>query len=337
MHKWKILSVLTAFCLLGAPVKAESVAEFYKGNTIRLVLPTAPGGSTSLFGLTMSEFLPRFIPGKPRVVAEYRVGAGGVVAANYVYNAAPKDGSVITMLIAGLLTEDTQPGAVQFDAARFSYIGRAADLPRALIAWHTSGLETIEDARETEVVLGASGRGATAYIHPALINEIFGTRFRIITGYRGAGTTYLALERGEIGATTVAWDGLLAGRGDWLRDGQVRVLVTIGSRKFAGYENVPKIVDLAKTEEDRALLEYATHTSDFGQVLAAPPGIPQDRLDALRKAFDEMVQDPEFLATAKDKKMVIDPMSGRELQSFVERMAKRPAEVAKRLRAVVSD
>lgn len=325
---------LAVACLAGAPAKADPVAEFYKGKTIRLVLPTAPGGSTSLFGLTMAEFLPRFIPGNPAVAAEYRVGAGGVVTSNYVYNAAPKDGTVISMLIAGLLAQDTQPDAVRFDASKFSYIGRAADLPRALIAWHAAGINSIDEARTKEAVVGASGRGALTYIHPALINETYGTKFKIINGYSGAGTTYLALERGEIDATTVAWDGLVAGRSDWLRDGQVKVLATIGSRQFTGYENVPKMVELAKTDADRAVLRYAAHAADFGQVLAAPPGIPADRLAALRKAFDAMMRDPAFLKMAAEKKMEIAPMSGQELQAFVEGMAKRSPEVSARLKAI---
>lgn len=331
-----------AFCAFAGvvahgPALADPVAEFYKGKSIRMVMPTSPGGSTSLFGLAMAEHLPRFIPGNPSVAAEYRVGAGGLVAANYVYNAAPRDGTVITMLISGLTSEDTQPAAVRFETQKFNFIGRASDLPRALIAWHTSGLTHIDDARKVEKTVGASGRGSNANIHPQLINLVYGTKFKMVLGYGGAGATYLALERGEIDATTVAWDGLVAGRGDWLRDGKVKVLLAIGSRKFAGFENVPNFVDLARTPEDRALLEYAAHSADFGQVLAAPPGVPAERVQALRRAFDAMMKDKDFLALAKARKMHLEPMTGEQLQAFVERQAKRPKEVAQRLRAVAAD
>ncbi|HEY8580243.1 MAG TPA: tripartite tricarboxylate transporter substrate-binding protein [Beijerinckiaceae bacterium] len=325
---------LAASIGLCAPALADPVADFYKGKSIRLVLPTAPGGSTSLYGLMISEHLPRHIPGAPSVAAEYRVGAGGVTAANYVYNAAPKDGTVLTMLIAGLLAQDTQPEAARFEAEKFSYIGRAADLPRAFVAWHASGVAKMEDARRREVVMGASGRGAITAIHPALVNEIFGTRFKIINGYSGAGTTYLALERGEIDATTVAWEGLVAARSDWLREGKIKVLATIGSRRFEGYESVPNMVDLAKNEDDRAVLAYAAHVADVGQAVAGPPGLPPDRLEALRKAFDAMMKDEAFIKAAQERKVELAPMSGAELQAFVEKTAKRPASAAARLRAV---
>jgi tripartite-type tricarboxylate transporter receptor subunit TctC len=301
-----------------------------------MVLPTAPGGSTSLYGLLIGEHLFKHIPGNPNVVAEYRVGAGGVVAANYVYNAAPKDGTVISMLIAGLLTQDSQPESVRYDSPKFSYIGRAADQPRAFVAWHTSGLATIDDARRKEVALGASGQGSLATIHPSLVNQLYGTKFRIINGYSGAGTTYLALERGEIDATTVSWEGLVAQRSDWLRDGKINVLATIGSRRFTGYEHVPNMSSLGNTEEDKALLAYAAHFADFGQALAAPPDIPEDRLNALRKAFDDLMQDKAFLAAMSEKNVELMPMTGAELQALVVRAAQRPPAIAARLRALVA-
>jgi tripartite-type tricarboxylate transporter receptor subunit TctC len=332
-----ITALVVAALSSTVPVAAEPVAEFYKGKTIRLVLPTAPGGSTSLYGLLIAEHFSKHIPGNPAVVAEYRVGAGGVVAANYVYNAAPKDGTAITMLIAGLLTQDTQPDTVRYDAAKFSYIGRASDLPRAFVAWHTSGLNTIDDARKREVALGASGQGSLSTIHPALVNELYGTKFKIINGYSGAGTTYLALERGEIDATTVAWEGLVAQHSDWLRDGKIKVLATIGSRKFTGYEQAPNMIDLGKTEEDKALLAYAAHFADFGQALAAPPDIPEDRLKALRQGFDELMKDKAFLAAMSEKNVEIMPMTGADLQAFVARVAQRSPKIAARLRALAAE
>jgi len=332
-----LIAALVAGTLSSLPAAAQSVAEFYKGKTIRLVLPTAPGGSTSLYGLLIAEHFPKHIPGNPAVVAEYRVGAGGVVAANYVYNAAPKDGTTITMLIAGLLTQDTQPDAVRYDAAKFSYIGRASDLPRAFVAWHTSGIATIDDARRREVALGASGQGSLSTIHPALLNELYGTKFKVINGYSGAGTTYLALERGEIDATTVAWEGLVAQHSDWLRDGKIKVLATIGSRRFTGYEKVPNMINLGKTEEDKALLAYAAHFADFGQALAAPPDIPEDRLQALRQGFDDLMKDKAFIDAMSAKNVDLNPMTGADLQAFVVRMAQRSPKIAARLRALAGE
>ncbi|MGE0627225.1 MAG: Bug family tripartite tricarboxylate transporter substrate binding protein [Hyphomicrobiaceae bacterium] len=331
-----VASTVAAVVLGSTAAVADSVADFYQGKSIRLVLPTSPGGSTSLFGLLMAEYLPRHIPGHPSMAGEYRVGAGGVVAANYVYNVAPKDGTVLAMQITNFITQDTQPDAVRFDVAKFSYIGRAADMPRALISWDASGLKSIEDVRKKEYIVGSSGRGSVSYIHPALLNQTYGARFKIIIGLGGAGDSYLALERREIDATTVAWDGLVAGRSNWLRDGKVNVLAKIGRRVLKGYEKVPSYTTLASNAEDKALLEFAVHPSDMGQVLSAPPGVPPERLTALRRAFDAMMKDPDFIKVAKDRKVVLEPMTGEELQSLVDGFSKRSKAISERLRAIAA-
>jgi tripartite-type tricarboxylate transporter receptor subunit TctC len=332
-----VASTVVAAASISHAAKADPVAEFYKGKSIRLVLPTAPGGSTSLFGLLMAEHLSRHIPGQPSIAGEYRVGAGGVVAANYVYNVAPKDGTVLAMQIANFITQDTQPDAVKFDVAQFSYIGRPADMPRALISWDASGLKTMEDARKQEYIVGSSGRGSVSYMHPALLNQTYGAKFKIIIGLGGAGDSYLALERREIDATTVAWDGLIAGRSHWLRDGKINVLARMGARVLKGYENVPSYTSLAANAEDKALLEFAVHPSDMGQVLSAPPGLPAERLTALRRAFDAMMKDPAFVKAAADRKVLLAPMTGEQLQSLVERFSKRSKAVSERLKAFAAE
>src|SRR5262245_28799507 len=195
-------AAVAAGIVIAQPVGAHAVEDFFRGKQIKMVLPTAPGGSTALYGFTLAEFMSRHIPGRPTIVPEYRPGAGGVVAASHVFNVAPKDGTTITMLLSSMVTTQLmQPDTVKFDVRKFTYIGRIADLPRSLIAWHTAGLNTIADARTREVPLGASGQGSSTTIHPALLNALTGTRFKIVTGYRGAGDTYLALERGELAAT----------------------------------------------------------------------------------------------------------------------------------------
>jgi tripartite-type tricarboxylate transporter receptor subunit TctC len=235
------------------------------------------------------------------------------------------------MLLSSMVTTQLmQPDTVKFDTVKFTYVGRIADLPRALIAWHGAGLDTIADAKTREVPLGASGQGSNTVIHPALMNALAGTRFKIVTGYRGAGDTYLALERGEIAATTVAWDGLMSERGTWLKDGKVKVLVRIGHRKIKGFEAVPTLSDLGATAEDKAVLELALVPSEIGQAVAAPPGVPADRLAALRRAFDLTMQDPAFLAFTRKREMPVVPMTGDELRRLVEQGMSVPASVVQR-------
>ena len=329
-------AVIAAAMACAQPGTASTIEEFYRGKQIKMVLPTAPGGSTSLYGFTLAEFMSRHIPGQPTIVPEYRPGAGGVVAASHVYNVAPKDGTTITMLLSSMpTTQLMQPDKVKFDSAKFSFVGRIADLPRALIAWHTAGLNTIEDAKTRETPLGASGQGSNTVIHPALLNAIVGTKFKIVTGYRGAGDTYLALERGELAATTVAWDGLVSERGDWLKEGKVKVLVRIGHRKIAGFEQVPSLSDLGATPENKAVLELALVPSEIGQAVAAPPGVPADRLAALQRAFDLTMKDPAFLEFTRKRQMPVEPMTGDELRRLVEQGMSAPANVVQRTHKLV--
>jgi len=332
MRRQFAMAMMAALMAYAQPTAGMAVEDFFRGKQIRMVLPTAPGGSTSLYGMALGEFMARHIPGHPVIVPEYRPGAGGVVAASYVYNAAPKDGTVITMLLSSMVTfQVLQPDTIKFDTTKFSHIGRIADLPRALIAWHTAGLNSIDDAKTREVALGASGKGSSTTIHPALMNAFLNTRFKIVTGYRGAGDTYLALERGEIQATTVAWDGLVSERGDWLRNGLVKVLVRIGNRKMPGFQNVPTLADLGKTAEDKAVLDLALVPMEMGQAVSAPPGLPPDRLAALRRAFDLTMTDPAFLAFAKSRDMPIAPMTGDELGRLIEAGINTPRPVVQRL------
>jgi tripartite-type tricarboxylate transporter receptor subunit TctC len=327
---------ICAVLFVAAPVAADEVADFYRDKTIKMVMPTSPGGSTALYGLVLGEYLKRHIPGKPNLIQEYRTGSGGLIAANYVFNAAPKDGTIITMLLSStILTQQIKPKAAKFSVDKFSIIGRIADLPRALIAWHTAGLNTIEDAKKNSVPLGASGRTSITTIHPALLNQFIGTKFQIVTGYRGAGNTYLALERGEISATTVAWDGLVGNRGDWLKSGKVKVLVLIGARKIPGYESVPRLIDFGGNAEEKAVLNLTLLPSELGQAVAAPPGIPAARFAALRKAFDATMQDPAFIAEAKKRKMVLEPLNGDQLKAMIVKAMKQPESVLNRARELI--
>ncbi|MPY71699.1 MAG: hypothetical protein GEU92_16620 [Alphaproteobacteria bacterium] len=337
MTRRTCLSALAACAALAAapPASADAVADFFSGKQIKMIMPTAPGGSTALYGTVLAEHLKRHIPGQPNIIHEYRTGGGGMVAANYVYNAAPRDGTIFTMLLSSvILSKHLTPDSAKFELDGFSFIGRVADLPRALIAWHGAGLDSIEDAKKTEVPLGASGRSSVTTIHPALLNALIGTRFKIVTGYRGAGSTYLALERGEIGATTVAWDGLVGNRGDWLRDGKVKVLARIGARKMPGYESAPRLLDLVSSPADRAVMELTLLPMEAGQAVAGPPGLPADRLRALQAAFDATMKDPAFVAEAKKRQMVVEPMTGPALRDYFVRGAKQPADVVARARAL---
>lgn len=330
------LAVVATFAASFSAASADPVADFYKGKKIRMVLPVPPGGTVSLYGTTIAQHMERHIPGQPNIIHEYRTGSGGVIAANYVFNAAPKDGTVFTTLLStAIIYKQLRPKSARFIPADFNFIGRMTDNPRVLIAWHATGINSIEDTKKASIPLGSASKLSVTSIHPLLMNRLAGTKFQIVNGYRGAGPSYLALERGEIAATTVAWDGLVGNRSDWLRDGKVKVLLRMGSRALPGYESVPELREFGTTPEDKAVLTLMSLPADTGQVLAAPPGIPADRLAALRKAFEATMRDPTFLAEAKKRKMTLRPMWHGDVQKLFDDARRMPQSVTDRTLALI--
>ena len=325
-----IVTLVVALLACGQAV-ADPVADFYKGKKIRMVLPVPPGGTVSLYGTTIAQFMERYIPGHPNIIHEYRPGSGGVIAANYVFNAAPKDGTVITTLLStAIILKQLRPKAARFIPAEFNFIGRMTDNPRVLITWHATGINSIEDARKKDIPIGSAAKLSVTAIHPLLMNRLAGTRFQIVNGYSGAGPAYLAMERGEIAATTVAWDGLIGNRLDWLKEGKVKVILRMGARRLPGYESVPELRDFGNTPEEKAVLKLMSLPADTGQVLAAPPGVPADRLAALRNAFEATIKDPAFLAEAEKRKMTLNPMSAGDVQKLFDDGRNMPEAVLKR-------
>ena len=242
-----------------------------------------------------------------------------MVAANYVFNAAPKDGTVFTTLLStAIIYKQLRPKSTRFVPADFAFIGRMTDNPRVLIAWHGTGIKTLEDTKKIPVPLASSNKLSVTALHPLLLNRLAGTKFQIVNGYRGAGPSYLALERGEVAATTVSWDGLIGQRMDWLTGGKVNVIARMGSRRLEGYESVPELRAFGTTPDEKAVLRLMSLPADTGQVIAAPPEIPKARLAALRDAFEKTMNDPEFLAEAKERHMTLHPLSSDGVQKLFD-------------------
>jgi tripartite-type tricarboxylate transporter receptor subunit TctC len=311
-----------------SPASAQSTddaAQIFKGKTIKVDIATGPGGAYGAYGLVFVQYFGKHIPGNPTVVTEYRPGAGGVVAANYLYNVAPKDGTVLAIPLAPIVLGEHTGASVQYESAKFNWIGQMAGLTRFYAVWHTSPLKTFDNLITQESVAGTTGRGSETYMNPALMNHVFGTKIKIVSGYKGSNDLMLALERGEISGASGTWANFAGNHPDWVRDNKIRFLVQIGLSKVPGYDSVPLLSDLAKNDADRQLIEFMSLvTQSVGYSVMAPPGVPDATVAVLRNAFDATMKDPDFLAGAKKCCVDLSPASYKTVEDAVRKAVNAP-------------
>jgi tripartite-type tricarboxylate transporter receptor subunit TctC len=314
----------------------QSVESFYKGKTIDMVIGYSPGGTYDLYARLVSRFLGDFIPGKPKIVPRNMPGGGSRTAVMYVYNVAPKDGTVLATADQSLAVEQAMGDKqLRVDVNKFIYIGNPNADNNTTVTWHTSGVKTIEDAKKKETPMGATG-GSTSSQYPKAMNALLGTKFKIITGYPGGNDINLAMEKGEVaGRGSNAWAAWKATRPDWLRDKKINILVQIGLEKADDLPDVPLLMDLAKNDQDRAVLKLLSASTTIGRPVFTTPGVPEDRVKALRAAFDEMVKSKEFLDEAKKEKFDITPVPGAKLQEIVADIVATPKPIAQRLQQII--
>jgi tripartite-type tricarboxylate transporter receptor subunit TctC len=332
-------SWLFALAVLVAPVaaQAQTVAEFYRGKTVNVYIGVGVGGEYDIQARLVARHIGKHIPGKPTVVPQNITGAGGLRMVNYLYVVAPKDGLSIGM-IANAFPAMQAAGiaGVQFDAAKMQWLGTIAPGVETMAVWHTTGVKTIEDARRREVVAGASARGAITFFYPQMMNELLGTKFKIVTGYPGGNDVSLALERGEVqGRCGWSWSSIKTTRVNWVRDKRIIVLVQMSLSKHPDLPDVPLVMDLAKTDEQRQIFKMIFARQTMGRPYVAPPGVPADRLAALRQAFMDTMTDKEFLDEAEQNKFEINPVSGEQLEALVKEIYQTPPEVVKKAAAMV--
>ena len=327
-----VLSVSLLIAAVAAPVSAERPEEFYKGRQLTAVVPSSSGGSFDQYMRLMAEHLGRFIPGKPTIIVQNMPGGGGVKSLNYLYNAAPKDGSFFGMPIHTTLTFGLlNPEKVKFDGPGFNWIGSMAGINDVIGVWHTSSVKNVDDARKTVVPMGATGRGGNTFLDPVMANNLLGTRFKVITGYPGAAEINVAIERGELMGRASSWEGLSATQPDWISGRKFVSLIDIGPSKIAELEGVPRFADLLTDPGDKVVLELLSVGLTLGRALFTTPGVPPERVAVLRKAFDAMVVDGAYLADAKARAMTAhDPKPGAELQGIVAETYKAPKAVIAR-------
>lgn len=333
------VAALTVALTLGAThdAAAQSVANFYKGKNVSVIIGYGVGGGYDQYARVFARFMGSHIPGNPTLVVQNMPGAGSRKAANWLYNVAPKDGSVLATLGQNTPTDQAlgQPG-IQFDSNKFNWIGNIIVVNNTLAVWHTTGVKTVEEATKKELAIGASGASSPSVLYPQVANNLLGTKFKIISGYPGGGDINLAMERGEVdGRGSNSWASWKSTKADWLKDKKVSILFQVGPKRESDLPDVPLLSELGKTPEERQVLEVISADVAVGRPILTTPGVPQDRVAALRKAFDDTIADKAFMDEAKKQKMDINPLSGEELQQIVAKvLANSPDVIAKVKQAI---
>jgi tripartite-type tricarboxylate transporter receptor subunit TctC len=316
--------------IAGAPIaSADPVAEFYRGKTINLLIGVGVGGEYDLQARLVGRHIGKHIPGNPTVVAQNMTGAGGLKMTNYLFAVAPRDGTTIGMIQNAFpALQAVGLAGVQFDAGKFHWLGTIAPVVETMAVWHTTGVKSIDDARKREIVAGASARGAITFTYPALMNELLGTKFKIVTGYTGGNQINLAMERGEVEARNNTWSSWKATKRAWLDEKKIAVIAQAGPR--APDLDVPSLEALANSRAERQLIELVVSGTYLGRPLAITPDVPEERVAALRAAFDATMKDREFLGEATAMGFDVAAVGGATLQSIVAKVLATPKEVASR-------
>jgi tripartite-type tricarboxylate transporter receptor subunit TctC len=337
----KFALALALALLTGITTNSEAADSFYEGKVVTIVNCCPAGAAYDLYSRTLAEFLPNFIPGRPAVVVDDMPGANGAVSAGYMFNIAPRDGTVIASGVAALPTYPLlHPDiANKFDVTKLSWIGSITKDVYIAYVWQSAPIQTYEEAKQTPVILGGVMIGAPSIDLAVVSNALFGTKFKIVTGYDADTVIELAVERGEIqGTFGVNYSGFKTRHVDWLRDHKIKIILQHGLDKLPDLPDVPLFIDQAKTPEDREALQLLLAQQEFSKPFYAPPGIPADRLDILRRAFDSAVEDPGFLAAAAKANIpVTSPMNGEALTAAVAEVAGTPPVLVDRVKGILAN
>ena len=333
MKFWLLLCALV-FCAPDA-ARAQPAAEFYKTRMLTLVVSDAAGGGYDIMARAVAKYLGNHLPGNPRIVVQNMPGAGGIVAMNYLYTTAPKDGSVI-----GAVDNNTpfEPllGTPQakYDPRRFNWLGSPTEEVGLVMVWHTVPVNSVEDLRKREISVGSSGANSTPSFYARLLNATLGTRMRIVVGYAGQTDVYLAMERGEVdGFPSIFFNSLNATRPNWRTEKKIKLLIQFGLTREASLPNVPSALDLVSKPEDKMLLTAGLAEVAAGRPYLMPPNVPVDRVALMRKAVLATFSDPGFRADAKRMNLgVTSPRDGDQLQKLIEDTYRTPPDVVRRLR-----
>jgi tripartite-type tricarboxylate transporter receptor subunit TctC len=328
--------VMLALCI--APARGDPVEDFYRGRTVTLVIGYSAAGGYDTYARVVAQHLGRHIPGNPTIVPQNMQGAGSLRAANYLYNAAAKDGSVIGMFARGMAMEPLiGTSHTQFEARKFNWIGSGTNEVSTCLTWHDSAVKTWADALTTPFTVGGEGSGSDPDIFSTVVRNVFGVKLRLVSGYPGTAEIALAIERGEVdGRCGWSYSSLVQQHPDWVTGKLVNILVQLALAKTPDLPEVPLITDFAANERQRQILRLVFSRQAMARPFVAPPGIAPERRDALRAAFDATMRDPEFLAEAKRRGLDVNPVSGAKIDKLIGELYATPGDIIAEVRATVA-
>jgi tripartite-type tricarboxylate transporter receptor subunit TctC len=325
-----------AACGLGTTAPAFC-ADFYRGRTINVVIGHSAGGGYDLYARVLARHMGKHIAGNPAVVPVNMAGAGGLRAANYIYTAAPKDGTAIGIFSRGMAIAPLL-GAAQFDGRRFAWLGSATTDVSVCITWATSAIKSWGDVMARPLVAGGEAAGSDPNTFALMYKNLLGARFKLVSGYPGTNDITLAMERGEVdGLCGISWSTVKSRHADWIASNRINVLVQAGLEKEPDLPNVPFAADLVKDTEQMQILRLVLTTHVMARPFAAPPEIPADRRDILRRAFDDTMTDAEFRAEAEKLQLDINPISGASIDALLQEIYATPKEVVARAAKAISE
>jgi tripartite-type tricarboxylate transporter receptor subunit TctC len=329
---------LLAVVLAAALPDAALADDFFAGKTISVSTHSTPGAGYDTYLRLLSRHMGKYILGRPSLVVINQPGAGGLLAVNHAAKAAPQDGTFLTLVSQGILVIEATGGkGLQVSLGKFKWLGNFSQSNNVTVTWISSNVKTLQDAMNREVVVGATGAGSATVVGPSLYNSLIGTRFKIIQGYSGSGQINLAMERGELdGHANSTWTSLQAMLGNEFRDGKVNVLIQTGLRKEPDLPDVPLLSDLVRGDPRKeAVAQFLSLAGAIARPLAAPPGVPDERVAMLRRAFDATMKDPDFLAEAHAQRSDVEPMTGEETAAAIARILATPKAVISEVQAAL--
>jgi len=324
----RFLGVALYILIAGSlPAVADAVSDFYQGKQIRFVVRTPPGGDYDQYTRLLARFMGKHIPGNPTLIAVNMPGGGGITAANYMAQVAPRDGTVIGIVSQGLAADQALGLSPQLkaDLREFNWIANVIYSNQLLVVWHTSPTKTLADAKRRETTIGTTGAGSASVQYPAFYNNVLGTKFKIVFGYPGGQHIDLAMERGEVeGRGTNPYTGYMASKPTWIPQKLIVPLIQVGVEKEPALPDVPLLLDLVQGEDAISVVKVISLPTAIGLGHWVAPGVPKDRLDTLRAAYQATLNDPEFLKEAEKQSMMIRPQAGTALDGLVKQAAAAP-------------